>query len=1046
MEILIIEDNLADVFLIEEMIDGKSHSIYHCTRLQDAQELINRYDIDIILLDLGLPDSQGLDTFSRIKEISRNLPVVIMSNLDDDELALQSLRLGAQDYLPKSRIDSFTVNRVLTYAIERNQLFRLYQSSVMQIQALIDSSNHAYFLIDRGPKLKKHNAEARNLYLKFFNKNIIEDDSIKLLSKHIQFFDEMLNKCFQGSSVEEVFRLLMPDNKYYWLELRFKPILYPREDYSSVSLTIFDLTDKKEAEITRVESEIKFRIMFNESMDIILIINPETGKIISVNNTIETVLGYKKEEVIGKEIDMFFIESKSQSRQEILEKVKIFGSVFESLEVEDGSGKQILTDLTATTVPWEKSKAIMVTLRDVTERYQSELALKESENRFRSFFDQSQDGMLLTDEKGKIYYWNNTLEIFTGLKRKDVLDIPVWEALDKLTLEYQQIPTNFKEAVSDIILKGRSNKLRRIIETEIISPNGKIITIQMLFFPIRSAKGWLLGSIMRDLTEKKKSMELQFQLASLVEFSDDAIFGNALDGTIESWNTGAEKIYGYKSNEVIGKSFNILFPPEVTHELEEILDNIRIGMSIDHYETEQIRKDGHRLYVSLTVSPLLNAFGKITGASTIARDITQQKLAEESIKESERRLSNILNLSADGIISTDENLQIALFNDFAEKLFGYNEEEIINSNLSILLDNFSMKIIKEKNKIYINNELAEDEYNDPFEVTAIRKDKSTFAAEVSISMIKISEKIYYTAIFRDITDRKEAENKIIELNKDLEERVQQRTYQLENTLKELKSEIATRKMAEEKLYQSRNEIVTAYRKEKELNEMKSRFISMISHEYRTPLTVINASAELMEVYYNKQNNDKFNKHLNKIYASVENLVRIVEDVLIVGRIDSGRVEVEYEHINISMFAQELIEDNKSADKGNHSFKLDIEKNIHIDSDKKLLSYIINNLISNAIKYSPNNSVISIRVYQSGKFVHIEVKDEGIGIEEEEQKKIFEPFFRASNVGSQSGTGFGLSIVKGAIETLGGDIIIKSKLNEGSTFNIHLPLTKKGGQK
>lgn len=236
------------------------------------------------------------------------------------------------------------------------------------------------------------------------------------------------------------------------------------------------------------------------------------------------------------------------------------------------------------------------------------------------------------------------------------------------------------------------------------------------------------------------------------------------------------------------------------------------------------------------------------------------------------------------------------------------------------------------------------------------------------------------------------------------------------------------------------EIKRALDQERVLNNLKSRFVSMASHEFRTPLSTIMSSVTLIGRYKDANYEDKREKHIDRIKSSVKNLNNILNDLLSLGKLEEGKIHVQPERFNLYTFTQEIVEEHLAvAKKGQEiTFSCACDKQ-EVLLDKHLLKNIFHNLISNAIKYSPENKTIAVKMAVDPRHVNIDIIDQGMGIPEEEQKHLFERFFRAHNVTNIQGTGLGLNIVKEYIHLMGGEITFISKLNEGTTFQIHLPL-------
>ena len=264
--------------------------------------------------------------------------------------------------------------------------------------------------------------------------------------------------------------------------------------------------------------------------------------------------------------------------------------------------------------------------------------------------------------------------------------------------------------------------------------------------------------------------------------------------------------------------------------------------------------------------------------------------------------------------------------------------------------------------------------------------------------------------------------RVQDLNKNLEREVAERTYQLEQSLSQLKR---------------------ALLKEKELNELKSQFISRASHEFRTPLATIQAASDLLRNYGHKMSDIKKLERIDKIQREVKEMTNLLEEVLIIGKTESGKLELQIEEINLENFCLDIIEQIKllASDKHQVLFK-NINAPSNISIDNKFFKQIVSNLLSNAIKYSPNGGEITFIISQTKDLIPkllLEFQDQGIGIPIDDQEKIFEHFYRAHNVGMIAGTGLGMAIVKNSIDILSGTIKLISSENKGTTIQVKLPI-------
>jgi signal transduction histidine kinase len=255
----------------------------------------------------------------------------------------------------------------------------------------------------------------------------------------------------------------------------------------------------------------------------------------------------------------------------------------------------------------------------------------------------------------------------------------------------------------------------------------------------------------------------------------------------------------------------------------------------------------------------------------------------------------------------------------------------------------------------------------------------------------------------------------------------------------LKRELMARRQAEWALQKLNAEIYEALESEKKLNELKSRIVTVISHEYRTPLTTILSSAELLEYYNHKWSQEKQISHLHRIQSAANHLTELVKDMLDISQAESGRLEFNPSSLDLESFCRQLVEELKTSDAGEHSISFVFVGNCSsCVVDEKLLRQVLTNLLLNAMKYSDKDSTIRFELQCQEDAIAIQIQDQGIGIPPEDQSRLFQPFERGTNVGTISGTGLGLAIVKKLLDLQGGQITVESRVGVGTTFIVTLP--------
>lgn len=404
----------------------------------------------------------------------------------------------------------------------------------------------------------------------------------------------------------------------------------------------------------------------------------------------------------------------------------------------------------------------------------------------------------------------------------------------------------------------------------------------------------------------------------------------------------------------------------------------------------------------------------------------------------EAHMASLFENATEGIIVTNVKGEIVLVNPAAQKMFGYTGEELVDKPIEILIpDKFKPHHHTLRDNFYkAPSNRAMGHGRDLFGQTKTGK---LIPVEVSLSHYYQESEVYVMAFIVDITQRKEIEKNMLHqkaeletitdkmrlLNAELEQKVEERTLILKEAL--------------QKLEQSQQELSEALDKEKELNEIKGRFVSMASHEFRTPLTTVLSSASLLGKYTETTDQEKRNKHIHRIKSSVNNLNEILEDFLSLGKLEEGKIEVKKEVFALASLIEDTIDEMQSLLKEAQSFQINCTCVNDVVTDKKMLKNILINLIGNAIKFSDAGKPITIAASTANGQLILMVSDQGIGISKDDQQHLFTSFFRAANSVNIQGTGLGLHIVKRYVDLLEGTILVESELNKGTSTTVSLPI-------
>jgi PAS domain S-box-containing protein len=378
-------------------------------------------------------------------------------------------------------------------------------------------------------------------------------------------------------------------------------------------------------------------------------------------------------------------------------------------------------------------------------RQRAETQLSQSEEREAAILYASLDAVITIDHQGRVLEFNPAAEKIFGYDRADVLGREMSELIIPPALREKH-----RRGLARYLTTGEGPVLGKRLELKGMRSDGTEFPVELTITPITGSEQPVFTGFVRDITERKRMEETRSQLSAIVESSDDAIIGKTLDGIITSWNKSAEKVYGYTTDEVVGRPISILMPPDLIKELPAILNRLRIGESINHYETARLRKDGQRIDVSLTMSPIRDSAGNIVGASTIARDITERKQAEEQIAYQAYLLENV----NDAVIGSDENSIIRFWNQGAERMLGWKPEEVLGRSGREILRS---EIIDTDRETVLKILAERGRWKG--ETIQYRKDGTRIIAEVSSITLRDANGLItgYVSVHRDITERKQAE-------------------------------------------------------------------------------------------------------------------------------------------------------------------------------------------------------------------------------------------------------------------------------------------------
>jgi PAS domain S-box-containing protein len=510
-------------------------------------------------------------------------------------------------------------------------------------------------------------------------------------------------------------------------------------------------------------------------------------------------------------------------------------------------------------------------------------------------------------------------------------------------------------------------------------------------------------------------------LASIVESSDDAIISEDLEGIITSWNNGAERIFGYPAQEIVGQPISLLYMPEGIREMEEILARIRAGERVSHYETVRRHKNGQPIFVSLSVSPVRTAAGQIVGASKIARDITEKRhliereQAARADTRAESRFRKLLEAAPDAILEVDAEGRIVLLNHMAEEMFGYSREELLGLNVDTLVP----AAIRGGHKEHRTSYTAQPQIRPMgtgLKLQAQKKDGTLFPVEISLSPNQSDEGLRVIALVRDISERKKIEDRLQAVQ-------QQHTAEL---------------AAKNEQLEARN------RQVERADRLKSEFVASMSHELRTPLHTIIGFSELLTEEIEGPLVPKYKRFVGHILQDARHLLELINEVLDLSKIEAGQLKLQRAEFDFAECVSEVVA-SLQQQASSKAIQLENRNTFRelLSADRLRVKEILYNLLSNAIKFTPNGGSVWVESTTQSGFLKVTVADTGIGILQDEHAAIFETFYQVGDTtrGIREGTGLGLPITKTLVELHGGQIWLESQPGKGSRFSFTLPLTQ-----
>lgn len=752
--------------------------------------------------------------------------------------------------------------------------------------------------------------------------------------------------------------------------------------------TLRDISKRK-----AYERHLRFYASIQDNLSDAVITTDMTFHIQSWNRAAETIYGWRADEVIGKPVQEVlqtqYVSAavREEMRQKLFQREGWQGEVVQQRR--DGASLHTLGSVTLFYDEQGAPLGVVAVSHDITERKRAENALRESEAQFRRLVEMAPVPIVITDQQGQIVLVNQQAEVLFDYQSQELLGQPLERLVpDDRRQRHRQHQFAY---LQDPYMRQMGGGLELFARRR----DGRNVPVEIQLSSLETTAGRLVMSFIVDMTERKRTEAVLREQRDFLQLVIDRVPAIILvqDRTnrVLLANHYFAQLFGRTTVDVVGKTdVEFMGPSAALDAIHQRNERVWTRAQPLFIPEEQVAD----YYFQTHCIPLQNAMGEYDRLLTVASDITARRQAEAAIRRSEAQFRQIVTTMRGGLVLYDLAEQITYANERFCTLSGYSLAELVGSSSFDYVDEASAQLIQDQ---LIYRRQGE---GTSYELVIKRKDGQRIDCLVSGSPLYDEQQtlIGSIAVITDITAQKQAEVLLQEM----------------------------------------------LQKERELSALKSRVVTTASHELRTPLASILVFTDTLRAYRHKLSDEQVSQRLNGIGDQVNFLRTIIDDLLQLEQLQTGRSELQRTPVDLNLLCRSVLNEFLAQENFRHqmSYRCDAALPM-LALDKRLMRQVLVNLVGNALKYSAPATTVCVHLVYTNTQLYISVQDEGIGIPAADLAHLFQPFQRASNVGAIGGTGLGLAIAKEAAEAHGGTITVASEVGKGTTFTVAIPVASKG---